>query len=158
MLTERRQRLVTRVSSAAAICLALAGLFVTGCDRPPASDAPKGSVSPTPRSESTTIGVVLRADPNPVLSGNPDGKTIVTWDTGSDAPGEVYVRTAGDERLFASGAKGSQEAAWIKPGSTEFRLYTQADHKLLAQLTITMPSSNASASAQSTTPVSSANP
>ena len=63
----------------------------------------------------------------------------ITWDTGSNAVGDVYVGTAGNEKLFASGPKGSQDAPWIAPGSTEFRLYNHADHKLLAQLTVTMP-------------------
>lgn len=83
---------------------------------------------------------------------------MITWDTGSDAVGEVYVVSAGNEKLFASGRQGSQDAAWIQAGSTEFRLYTQADHKLLAQLTVTMPSSDASANKLSATPPSSIRP
>lgn len=127
------------VSSAAAICVALIGVLITSCDRPTASDATTAS-SPTSAKVTAAAGVILRADPNPVLSGNPDGKTTITWDTGSsNAAGDVYVVAGGKETLFASGAKGSQEAPWIKPGSTEFRLYNQADHKLLAQLTVTMP-------------------
>ena len=151
--------LTTRISSAAAICLALAGLFVTSCDHSTASDATTASTSPIPRIASTTIGVVLRADPNPVPAGNPDGKTTITWVTGSPTDGDVYVVTAaGKETLFASGPKGSQDAPWIKPGSTEFRLYNHADHKLLAQLTVTMPSSDVKAGSPSTTPVSTASP
>ena len=157
MLTERRQPLATRISWAAAICLALGGLFVTGCDRPTASDSTAAS-SPTSANDVTGAGVVLRADPNPVPAGNPDGKTTVTWVTGSSAVGDVYVGTAGNEKLFASGPKGSQEAPWIAPGSTEFRLYNHADHKLLAQLTVTMPLADASASSPMATPVSSASP
>lgn len=63
---------------------------------------------------------------------------MITWDTGSGAVGDVYVLDAGNERLFASAPKGSQDAQWIHPGSNEFKLYSQADHKLLAQLTVTM--------------------
>ena len=47
--------------------------------------------------------------------------------------------SAGNEKLFGSGRQGSQDAPWIQPGPNEFRLYTQADHKLLAELTVTMP-------------------
>lgn len=96
-------------------------------------------------------GVVLRADPNPVPPGDPKGKTMITWDTGSDAIGEVYVVNAGIEKLFSSGRQGTQDAPWIVPGPNEFRLYDQADHKLLAQLTVTMPSPNTSARQPSTT-------
>ena len=144
MLFERRQLSVTRISWAAAICLALAGLFITSCDRPTA--------------ESNVAGVVLRADPNPVPPGTPNGKTTITWDSGSDAAADVYVGAAGNEKIFASDSKGSQDAPWIPPGSTEFRLYSHADHKLLAQLTVTMPSSDATASSPSTTPIPAASP
>jgi hypothetical protein len=103
-----------------------------------------------------TNDVILQADPNPVPAGNPDGKTTITWNTSSNDVGEVWVGDPANEKLFATGAKGSQEAAWIKPGSTEFRLYTQADHKLMAQLTVTM--STDAVSKPATTPVSSASP
>jgi len=145
MILERRQLLATRISWAAAISLMLVGLFLTSCDRPAA--------------ESTSAaGVVLRADPNLVPYGSGVGKTTISWDTGSEAVGEVYVGIAGKETMFASGPKGSQDAPWIKPGSTEFRLYNHANHKLLAQLTVTMPSSDVTASSPSASPVSTANP
>jgi hypothetical protein len=141
MIIERRQLLATRISWAAAICLTLAGLFITSCDRPAAE-----STSSSPAS------VVLRADPNPVPPGTPNGKTTITWDSGSDAAADVYVGGAGNEKLFAGGPKGSQDATWIQPGSNEFRLYSHADHKLLAQLTVTMPSSDVPASSPSVSP------
>jgi hypothetical protein len=156
MHTERRQPLATRIFWAAVMCLALGGLFVIGCNRP-ASDSTASSPA-TPRTEAIPAGVVLRADPNPVPGGTVAGKTLIRWKTGSDAVGDVYVGTVGNETLFASGPKGSQNAPWIKPGSTEFRLYSHADHKLLAQLTVTMPSSDVPASNPSATPVSAASP
>jgi hypothetical protein len=143
MLFKRRQLSVTRISWAAAIYLALVGLFITSCDRPTA--------------ESNVAGVVLRADPNPVPSGSV-GKTTIVWNTGGNDAGDVYVGTAGNEKIFASDSEGSQDAPWIQPGSTEFRLYSHADHKLLAQLTVTMPSSDATASSPSTTPIPAASP
>jgi hypothetical protein len=94
--------------------------------------------------EATAAGVVLRADPNPVPGGTVTGKTTITWDAGRDAVGDVYTGTAGSEKLFASGPKGAQDARWIKPGLTEFRLYSHFDHTLLAQLTVTMLSPAAS--------------
>lgn len=108
--------------------------------------------------EAAAAGVILRADPNPVPGGTVTGKTTITWDAGQDAVGDVYAGTAGSERLFASGPKGSQDARWIKPGSTEFRLYSHFDHTLLAQLTVTMLSADASASNPRATPVPSPSP
>ena len=137
MLIERRQLLAARISWGTAVCLVLAGLFITGCDRPAAEST---SSPPASGNDATVAGAILRADPNPVPSGSV-GTTTIQWDTGSNDDGEVYVGPAGNERIFASGPKGSQDAPWIKPGSTEFRLYKHADHKLLAQLTVTMPSS-----------------
>jgi hypothetical protein len=154
MLIERRQLLATRISWTAAICLTLASFFITSCNR----SAESTSSPPTSGNDTTVAGAVLRADPNPVPGGSELGKTTISWDTGSDAVGEVYVGPTGNETIFASGPKGSQDAPWIKPGSTEFRLYHHADHKLLAQLTVTMPSSNAPASNPSATPISSDSP
>jgi hypothetical protein len=142
MLTEGRQLLSTRISWGAAICLALGGLFVMGCDRSADSST---SSSPMSRTDSTTPGAMLRAEPNPVPAGNPPGKTTITWATGSDAPGDVYVVNGANERLFATGSEGTQDAPWIQAGSTEFRLYNHADHKLLSQVTVTMPSADVSA-------------
>jgi hypothetical protein len=114
------------------------------------------AASPAPVNASPSAAS-LTANPNPVAGGTVPGKTTITWETGAVAAGDVYVLIDGKETLFASGPKGSQEAPWIKPGTTEFRLYN-ADHKLLAQLTVTMPSAKASASSPSATPVSSPKP
>ena len=138
MLTERRQPLAARISSLVGICLALGGLHLTSCDRPPAPDSATPSASAS-ANDAAFAGVVFRADPNPVPPGDAKGRTTIIWDTGSDAAGEVYVVSAGEEKLFASGRQGSQEAPWIQPGSNEFRLYTQGERKLLGQLTVTMP-------------------
>jgi hypothetical protein len=102
--------------------------------------------------------VILTADPNPVPGGPGNEKTTITWDTGSDAVGDVYIGTVGNEKLFASGPQGAEVAASIQPGSTEFRLYTHADHKLLAQLTVAMGSSDASAPNAKAAPVASPSP
>ena len=157
MLTKRRPPLTAGISWAVASCLLLTGVFSSSCDGPTASDATAVS-SRTPSNNATATGVILRADPNPVPPGDPKGKATITWDTGSDVVGNVYVVSGGIETLFASGRQGSQEAPWIQAGSTEFRLYNQTDHKLLAQLTVTMASANASTSSSPATPVSSANP
>lgn len=114
--------------------------------------------SATVQAEVNATGVLLRADPNPVPGGTAMGKTTIIWHAGRGAVGDVYAGTAGSERLFASGPRGSQDARWIKPGSNEFRLYRRGDHKLLAQLTVTMLSADASASSPTATPVPSPSP
>jgi hypothetical protein len=157
MLTERRQPLASWISWAASICVALGCISITGCDRPTASDTTTPS-PPTSTTDAPVAGAFLHADPNPVPSGTPNGKTTITWATGSDAVGDVYVVGAGKETLFASGTEGSQDAPWIHPGSNEFRLYKQEDRKLLAQLTVTMPLSDATANKAVATPISSPSP
>jgi len=115
--------------------------------------------SATALSEAAAAGVVLRADPNPVQGGTVMGKTTITWDAGRDETVvDVYAGAAGTEKLFASGPKGSQDARWIKPGSTEFRLYSHFDHTLLAQLTVTMLSADVSTSSPTATAVPSPSP
>lgn len=156
MLKERRRPLVTRISWAAALCLTLSFLNAS-CERPAVSDSTTAS-TPAATTDATVAGAFLRADPNPVLSGNPNGRTTITWATGSDAVGDVYVVGTGGEKLFGSGSEGTQDAPWIPVGSTEFRLYSQPDRKLLAKLTVTMPSSDSSANRPPGTPASSASP
>jgi hypothetical protein len=124
--------------SAAFLGLLVGAGAITGCERPLSSDS---STPPAMPPASDIPGVVLRADPNPVPPGNPKARTTVIWDTGSDEVGDVYVVTAGNEKLFGSGRQGSQDAPWISAGSTEFRLYTQDGHKLLGRLMVTMPAS-----------------
>jgi hypothetical protein len=136
MRLERTQLFAPRISGGVAICLTLAGLFSAGCDRP-ATDTSTAS-SPGSAQDVVAAGVVFSADPNPVPPSNAKGRTTITWDTGSDAVGEVYVVGSGTEKLFASGRQGSQDAPWIQAGPNEFRLYDQTDHKLLGRLTVTM--------------------
>jgi hypothetical protein len=146
-----------KISCAVAVCLALGGFFVTGCKRP-ASDSTASSPTTGGGAIANGTTVILSAEPNPVPGGPGDTKTTISWDTGSDAVGDVYIGTVGNEKLFASGPQGAEVASSIQPGSTEFRLYTHADHKLLAQLTVAMGSSDASAPNAKAAPVSSASP
>jgi hypothetical protein len=147
MLTERKQPLATAISCLAALCLMLAGVFVIGCGHP----SPDSASSPPPP-ENAVVGVVLRADPNPVPAGTDTGKTTITWQTGSETVADIFYVNGTDETLFASGPRGSKEAAFIRPGSNEFRLYNQGQHKLVTQLIVTMPASAASASSTPATP------
>ena len=123
----------------AAICLVLACFFAGGCGRP--SPDSTASSPPAPAEIPTVTGVFLKADPNPVPGGTEKGKTTITWQTGSEAVADIYYVDGTDETLFASGARGSKEAPFIRPGSTEFRLYNQGQHKLVTKLVVTMPGS-----------------
>jgi hypothetical protein len=150
-MRKARTQPASAILFAAVICLGFAGMLVSSCDRPAADT----TVSSTASANDTLVaGVVFSADPNPVPPGNPKGRTTITWDTGSDAIGEVYIAGAGNEKLFASGRQGSQDAPWIQPGPNEFRLYDQADHKLLGKLTVTMvgPDSSSNRAPSSSTP------
>ena len=112
--------------------VAFAGaLFLASCDRPAPDLASSSPVASAPS---------LTAEPNPVPAGEGPGKTKITWRTGSDTSGEVYVATdGGEETLFVRDSEGSADAPWITTGSTyEFRLYEGRDHKkLLAKATVT---------------------
>jgi len=105
-----------------------------------------------PANEGNEIGVVLRANPNPVPGGTEPGKTTITWQTGSESVADIYFVDGTDEKLFATGSRGSKEASMIRPGSNEFRLYNQGQHKLVTQLMVTMPESPTSASGTPATP------
>lgn len=137
MLTERKRLLATAISCVATICLVLAGLFVVGCGRPSPDSTASSSA---PADNPTVTGVVLKANPNPVPGGTETGKTIITWQTGSEAEADIYYVSGTEETLFATGPRGSKEASFLRPGPTEFRLYNQGQHKLVTQLIVTMES------------------
>lgn len=143
MLKQSKRPLVTGISYAVVISFMLAGLFVAGCGRP-SSDSTESSSLAAPANDAP-VGVVLRADPNPVPGGTETGKTTIIWQTGSEAVADIYSVSGTEETLFASGVKGSKEAS-VRPGSNEFRLYNAGQHKLVAQLIVAMPESTSAAS------------
>ena len=136
MLTGKRHLPASRLTWSAVICLALGGLLAAGCG-PSASDSSTSGLESQKEDEET----FLRANPNPVLGGESSGKTTVTWNTKSNDVGEVYIVADGDEKLFATGVKGSKEATGLKE-TTKFRLYTQAGHKLVDELKVVMSASD----------------
>ncbi len=75
----------------------------------------------------------LDAQPNPVPAGSELGTTTVNWSTGDGSNAQVYVsEDGGSETLFAAGPSGSQQANWVRTGTTyEFRLYAGDDHRQL---------------------------
>jgi hypothetical protein len=151
MHTITRQRLFAKIRLAAAICMVAAAFFIAGCGRPD-SDSTVAS-SPSPGTDAKATVVILRADPNPVPAGDGTGTTTITWQTGDQSVGEVYVWDGTGERLFARGSQGSSVAPWIGTGSTEFRLYNSQDHgKVLARLVVNRPAAAKGASATPANP------
>lgn len=69
----------------------------------------------------------------------PVGTTTITWDTGTGALGDLYVKVDREpEKFITRAASGSNEVRWIQFDSVyEFRLYDKKRSKLLATLTVT---------------------
>jgi hypothetical protein len=83
----------------------------------------------------------LTASPNPVPPGARRGKTTISWSSDS-ASAVVYVSMNGaEEKFFARGSHGSEEAHWIQTGATyEFSLYSGPDRNTrLARISVTRP-------------------
>jgi len=122
--------------------LVAAGLvLLVSCDQksqaPQSPSSPDGSAAVT-ISPSAAAGPFITASPNPVPGGPGVGTTTITWKTGDDSVGEVYVWDGVKEHLFARAAKGaSSDAPWIGAGSTEFRLYGTDHAKVLATVIVT---------------------
>jgi hypothetical protein len=85
----------------------------------------------------------LTAEPNPVPAGNPDqllGTTVITWNTGSEAAGDLCVKVDRSKETFVAHApSGTIKIDWIQFDSNyEFRLYGDKKRaKLLAKLDVT---------------------
>jgi hypothetical protein len=84
----------------------------------------------------------LAADPNPVPAGNLDqplGSTVITWNTGSEVAGDLYVKVDRSDEVFVGRApSGTMKIDWIQFDSRyEFRLYATKRAKLLAKLDVT---------------------
>jgi hypothetical protein len=85
---------------------------------------------------------VLLAEPNPVPAGDldqPVATTHITWNTGSQAVGDLYVKVNRSPELFlARGASGTLKINWIQFDSTyAFRLYEKKHSSVLARLDVT---------------------
>jgi hypothetical protein len=68
------------------------------------------------------------------------GTTTVSWDTGTGAPGDVYVcLNDGAEKPFQlQRPRGSKEVPWIGKGVYVFRLYAGKEPKqVLAEVRVT---------------------
>lgn len=86
---------------------------------------------------------LLTAEPNPVPAGDPDqplATTLITWNTGGAAAGDLYVKVNRSPEVFLSrGPSGALKIDWIQFDSTyEFRLYpAKRDSRPLAKLEVT---------------------
>jgi hypothetical protein len=80
----------------------------------------------------------IDVSPNPVPAGTGLATATVTWTTGDQSDGEVYVSRAGDaERLLTRGPSGSVAANWIDRTVTyQFRLYVLPSKRLAAEVTL----------------------
>ncbi len=116
-------------------------LFSCGPSQPSAQTK-KEKAPPEQKAQAPHGPASITANPNPVPPGGALGTTTITWDTGSDETGEVYVtKNGGAEKLFASSPSGSQKVPWISAKMRfEFRLYEGTDHKkLLGKVDVTHP-------------------
>jgi predicted small lipoprotein YifL len=118
----------------------MAFFSLTGCGDDPQLSQPAPAATAAPAVSVPATGPAITASPNPVSAkGGPTGSTTIAWNTGAGT-GEIFLSTNGtNEKLFARGEKGSQEAPWIAAGITyEFRLYNAGDHsQILAKVIVT---------------------
>jgi hypothetical protein len=80
----------------------------------------------------------ITANPGRVTVAGGAGSTEISWDTGNESMGFVFVTTSqGKPVLFATGAKGRRVAPWIRPGTYAFELYGDDQRRtLLAAVTV----------------------
>jgi hypothetical protein len=96
-----------------------------------------------PTQDATSGKPLLSAEPNPVPAGDPDqalGTTVITWNTASQATGDLYVKANRSPGIFMGRARsGTLKINWIQFDSTyEFRLYAGHSHrKVLAKVDVT---------------------
>ncbi|PYV47346.1 MAG: hypothetical protein DMG92_16500 [Acidobacteria bacterium] len=84
----------------------------------------------------------MTAEPNPAPAGDPDqplATTVITWNTGNEATGDLYVKVnRSPEFRLARARSGTLKIDWIQFDSTyQFRLYTKKHSKLLAKVDVT---------------------
>jgi hypothetical protein len=114
-------------------------VLIASCGR--GGDPAAASKTSGPTSTQSTKAPTITADPNPVPSGTQPGpgKTTVTWSTGNNSFGHVYLSVdGGPEKAFAlKRREGKQEAPWIYKNKTyEFRLYSAEPKQLLASVKV----------------------
>src|SRR5436190_363882 len=88
--------------------------------------------------EKSSGAPAITANPRRVTVAGGVGRTEISWDTGSESIGFVFVTTSqGKPVLFATGGKGNRVAPWIRPGTYAFELYGDDQRRtLLAAVTV----------------------
>jgi hypothetical protein len=121
--------------------LVFAGCASNSIQTPAMNPPPKTQPSPS-----------IVANPNPVPAGPGFGITKITWNTGDESWGQVYLSDNGQpERMFIQGPEGSADAPWIGRGTYEFRLYQGSEHKkLLATVKVTRDEKTSGATSTNT--------
>lgn len=117
------------VTVSCAVCFFL----ISGCQRVPCESLHETVSGVEP-------GSWLSAKPNPVPAGDPEkpvGSTVVSWSTGSNVTGELWVKiNREEEKLVGQGSSGRMEIKWIQfDANYQFRLYRE-HAKLLAKLDV----------------------
>jgi GSCFA family. len=95
----------------------------------------------------------LSASPNPVPAGGIRGKTTISWSSDSPSAAVYVSKNGAEEKFFASGSHGSEEAHWIQTGATyEFSLYSGRDRNTrLARISVTRAGNDKSDTLRTTT-------
>jgi hypothetical protein len=101
----------------AIVMLCLVGFFADRCLARSSAEETEVRTGVAQRSGAPTI----TANPGNVKVADESGSTEIHWDTGNGSTGFVFV-TASDGKagLFATGAKGSRTAPWIRAGNYVF--------------------------------------
>jgi hypothetical protein len=87
---------------------------------------------------SSVVASVAKTRPHIRVEAAPSGNARVSWATGDQTIGEIYVSmNGGAEKLFARGQHGAQSVSWLVRGNVYvFRLYRRGRTKLLASATV----------------------
>src|SRR6266481_941045 len=127
-----KSRKAGRIRSVTAIVMCLAvfvGALLGAAVQQSGVDTDEGKSSGAP---------VITANPGHVTVAGGAGSTEISWNTGNESVGFVFVTTSqGKPVLFATGTKGSRVAPWIRPGTYAFELYGDDQRRtLLAAVTV----------------------
>ncbi len=122
-----------------ALLVVILGFVLSACGASHHSTQAKNKNSSAEEAKVPNGAATIKADPNPVPPGGELGTTTITWDTGGNESGQVFVaKDDGPEKLFGTGASGSSEVKWIRIHTRyEFRLYEGTQHdKLLGKVQV----------------------
>lgn len=132
-ITNVSRKQTCRLRPTLLLSFAVCWLLLGACD--------SGRRHSTQNGTSSSHKPILFAEPNPVPAGNPDqplATTQITWSTGGEAMGDLYVKVNRAPEVFLGrGPSGTLKIDWIQFDSTyEFRLYAKKHSKLLTKLDV----------------------